>query len=225
MLTVVTQNCRLPRRSALSGDRPGLTRLSCKIGYLLTSNPADHQPLPNSSRATNIIITTSIEYVSRAGKLRTLAVVFRDPDSPLEEIRKASRGKHLICVRPRHAPRLCPNRSGAPDCALSVVASSKSRQEQAGGQAAATSAARAAILPTLVSLIIARPITRHQHIDMVTRGAPSSSRSNDPWPSYLGVWRSYRNFDLSKGRVDLTCSRPMQRPLNRPGHHTLSLES
>jgi hypothetical protein len=48
------------------------------------------------------------------------------------------------------------------------------------------SAARAAILPALCSVDY-----RHQHIDMVTRGAPSSSRSNDPWPRHLPVWRSY----------------------------------
>ena len=76
MLTVVTQNSRLPRRSALFrrpdgvwfrlpallGARrvlPGLTRLSCKIGYLLTSNPADHQSLPNSSRTPSITIETA----------------------------------------------------------------------------------------------------------------------------------------------------------------------
>ena len=69
--------------------------------------------------------------------------------------RKGSRGKHLI----------------------SVVASSKSRQEQAGGQAAATSAARAAILPALCSVDY-----RHQHIDMVIGG---------PWRKQLALWRSY----------------------------------
>ena len=197
MLTVVTQNSRLPRRSALSGDRLvfgfgyphcSVSDARCQVspGFLAKSVTCSHQvqpisqPLPNSSPATNYV------YVSRAGKLHTLAVVFRDPDSPLEEIRKASRGKHLICARPRHAPDGA--RTGAlPQTArFSVVASSKSRQEQAGGQAAATSAARAAILPTLCSVDY-----RHQHIDMVTRGAPSSSRSNDPWPSHLSVWRSY----------------------------------
>jgi hypothetical protein len=122
---------------------------------------------------------------------------------------------------PAPCPRLCPNRSGAPDCALSVVASSKSRQGRAGGQAAATSAARAAILPTLCSVDY-----RHEHIDMVTTGAPTSSRSNDPWPSHLRICRSYRYFDLSnQDMMNLPCSRPMQRRLNRPGHHTLSLGS
>ena len=118
-------------------------------------------------------------------------------------------------------PQNCARTGAVPQTVrFSVVAGSKSRQEQAGGQAAATSAARRAMLPTLCSVDY-----QHQHIDMITRGAPSSSRSNDPWPSHLGVWRSYRNFDLSNGRVDLTSSRPMQRPLNRPDHHTLSLGS
>ena len=54
---------------------------------------------------------------------------------------------------------------------FSVVASSKSRQEEAGGQPAATSAVRAAILPALCSVDY-----RHQHIDMVTT-------------SYLRIWR------------------------------------
>jgi hypothetical protein len=74
---------------------------------------------------------------------------FATPAASLEKIRKASRGKHLICARPRHAPD-CARTGAVPQTArFSVVASSKSRQEQAGGQAAATSAARAAILPTL----------------------------------------------------------------------------
>src|SRR6266566_4482860 len=120
---------------------------------------------------------------------------------------------------PAPCPKLCPNRSGAPDCAL-FRGREFEKPSGAGRRPGGTSAARAAILPTVRSVDY-----RHQHIDMVTRGAPSSSRSNDPWPSHLGVWHSYRYFDLSKGRVDSTCSRPMQRPLNRPGHHTLSLES
>ena len=58
---------RLFRLPALLGARralPGLTELSCKIRYLHTSNPADQIQR----------LTTSIEYVSRAGKLRALAV-------------------------------------------------------------------------------------------------------------------------------------------------------
>ena len=69
--------------------------------------------------------------------------------------------------RPRQRPRM----------RASVVASSKGRQEQAGGQAAATVAARAAILPALCSVDY-----RHQHIDMVI-GAP--------WRKQLALWRSY----------------------------------
>jgi hypothetical protein len=52
--------------------------------------------------------------------------------------RKASRGEHLICARPRHAPD-CARTAAVPQTArFSVVATSKSRQDQAGGQAAAT---------------------------------------------------------------------------------------
>ena len=57
---------RLFRLPALLGARralPGLTELSCKIRYLHTSNPADQS-------TTNYVD----EYVSRAGKLRALAV-------------------------------------------------------------------------------------------------------------------------------------------------------
>jgi hypothetical protein len=74
---------------------------------------------------------------------------------------------HLICARPRRAQN-CARTGAVPQTArFSVVASSKSRQERAGGQAAATSAARVVILPALRSVDY-----RHQHIDMVTRGAP-----------------------------------------------------
>src|SRR5262249_21372491 len=116
--------------------------------------------------------------VSRAGKLHALAVVFSDPDSPLEEIRKASRGRHLNCARPA-MPQIVPDPEGCPR------PRSWSRvRKPSGGQAAATSAARRAILPTLCSVDY-----QHQHVDMIARGAPSSSRSNDPWPSYLQIWR------------------------------------
>ena len=113
MLTVVTQNSRLPRRSALSGDR-----MAFGFGY-------PHCWVPDA------------------------------------------RCPGLICA-PAPCPRIVPEPERCPRLrAYSVVASSKSRQEQAGGQAAATSAARAAILPTLCSVDY-----RHQHIDMVTSGRP-----------------------------------------------------
>src|SRR5258707_6001789 len=34
----------------------GITRLSCKIGYLLTSNPANQSTAPNSSRPASTVV-------------------------------------------------------------------------------------------------------------------------------------------------------------------------
>ena len=73
MLTVVTQNSRLPRRSALSGDRLAFgfgyphcsvpdARCQVSPGFLAKSVTCSRQiqpisqPLPNSSRATKLML-------------------------------------------------------------------------------------------------------------------------------------------------------------------------
>jgi hypothetical protein len=150
---------------------PGLTRLSCKIGYLLTSNSADQSTASEflTGEATNI---TNVGPESCA----TLAVVFRDQDSPLEEIRKASRGKHLMCARPRHCPRIVPEPERCPRLRAfpwsRVRKAVRSRQETRRLPPARREQRSCRSLCSLDY--------RHQHIDMVTRGAASSSRSNDP---------------------------------------------
>ncbi len=182
MLTVVTQNSRLPRRSVLSGDR-----MAFGFGYPHCSVPdARCQVSPGflanrllahvkSSRSVNRFrilhrrLTTSIEYVSRAGKLRTLAVVFRDPDSPLEEFRKASRGTRAMPqIVPE--PERCPRLRAFPWSRVRKAV--RSRQE-----ARRLPPARRDERPCR---LLCSVDYQHQHIDMITRGAPSSSRSNDP---------------------------------------------